>query len=123
MAMTFTAALIGEGTLLIQCADRLLARGHRPFAIVSSDPTIEAYARDKGIACAAEVDTLAQLGNGAGFDFLFRIANRKMLSPAVLQLPRRMAINFHDALLPDYAGLHAPSWALINRETTHGITW
>src|SRR4029453_13691061 len=47
----------------------------------------------------------------------------KMLSPAVLQLPRRMAINFHDALLPDYAGLHAPSWALIKRETTHGITW
>ena len=123
MAMKFTAALIGEGTLLIQCADRLLARGHHVVAIASSDPTIEAYAQEKGIACAADADSLASLGNGEGYDYVFSIGNLKMLAPAILGLARRMAINFHDALLPKYAGLYATSWALINRETTHGITW
>ena len=35
----------------------------------------------------------------------------------------RGAINFHDGPLPRYAGLNAPVWALINRETRHGVTW
>ena len=46
-----------------------------------------------------------------------------MLPPELLALPRRMAINFHDAPLPRYGGIHATSWAIMNREQTHGITW
>ena len=34
-----------------------------------------------------------------------------------------MAINYHDALLPRYGGLHATTWALFQGETMHGITW
>jgi methionyl-tRNA formyltransferase len=41
----------------------------------------------------------------------------------VLKLPRKAAINYHDSLLPKYAGTHATSWALMNGETVHGITW
>ena len=33
------------------------------------------------------------------------------------------AINFHDGPLPRYAGLNAPVWAILNRETRHGVTW
>ena len=36
---------------------------------------------------------------------------------------RQLAINFHDALLPRYAGLNAPAWALLAGESTHGVTW
>ena len=33
------------------------------------------------------------------------------------------AANFHDSLLPRYAGLNAPAWALLAGETQHGVTW
>ncbi len=36
---------------------------------------------------------------------------------------RKGAVNFHDGPLPRYAGLNAPVWAILNGETTHGITW
>jgi natural product biosynthesis luciferase-like monooxygenase protein len=41
----------------------------------------------------------------------------------VLALAARGAVNFHDGPLPDYAGLNAPVWALLNGETRHGVTW
>ena len=41
----------------------------------------------------------------------------------IIRLPRRAAINYHDALLPRYAGFYVTSWAILNRETTHGVSW
>ena len=32
-------------------------------------------------------------------------------------------INFHDGPLPRYAGLHVTSWALLNQEREHGVSW
>ena len=57
------------------------------------------------------------------YDFLFSIDNGWILPPEVLATPQRLAVNFHDAPLPAYAGLHATSWALIGGELSHGITW
>ncbi len=57
------------------------------------------------------------------FDYLFSIVNETILSKDLLSLPRKMAINYHDALLPRYAGMHATSWALMNGESVHGISW
>ncbi len=58
-----------------------------------------------------------------GFDYLFSVANLRMLPPAVLARARKLAINFHDALLPRYAGLNATCWALMAQERSHGVTW
>ena len=41
----------------------------------------------------------------------------------MLALPTKGAINFHDGPLPKYAGLNATTWAILNGETRHGITW
>ncbi|MGB6162395.1 MAG: amino acid adenylation domain-containing protein [Pseudonocardiaceae bacterium] len=57
------------------------------------------------------------------FDYLFSIANPRILSPAVLALPTGLAINFHDALLPRDAGVHATAWAVLHRATYHGVSW
>jgi folate-dependent phosphoribosylglycinamide formyltransferase PurN len=46
-----------------------------------------------------------------------------VLPPTVLRLARRLAINYHDALLPNYAGGNAVSWALLHGEIGHGVTW
>ena len=47
------------------------------------------------------------------FDWLLSVANLDMLPEAVLRLPSRGAVNFHDGPLPRYAGLNAPVWARI----------
>ena len=46
-----------------------------------------------------------------------------MIRPDVLAKARLGGINFHDGPLPRYAGLYVTAWALMNRETSHGVTW
>src|SRR5262249_19259336 len=57
------------------------------------------------------------------FDFLFAITHLAVLPDEVIALPSKGAVNFHDGPLPRYAGLNAPAWALMNGETTYGVTW
>lgn len=57
------------------------------------------------------------------FDFLFSIVNSQILSPKVMNLPRYYAINYHNSPLPKYAGLYATTWAILNGESHHAITW
>ncbi|MFD1952571.1 MupA/Atu3671 family FMN-dependent luciferase-like monooxygenase [Sphingomonas arantia] len=111
--------LIGSETLLMRCGDMLIAAGHRIVAVVSDAPAILSWAEEAGIA----VTTLAQLPALAPFDYLFSITNLSVLSAETLALPRHAAINFHDGVLPDYAGLNTPAWALLNGERRHGVTW
>ncbi|MFL6695362.1 MAG: formyltransferase family protein, partial [Ramlibacter sp.] len=81
------------------------------------------WATAQGIpAVRMDGEWAAQL-DGLRFDYLFSVANLRMLPQAVLDRAGKLAINFHDALLPRYAGLNATCWALMAREPVHGITW
>jgi natural product biosynthesis luciferase-like monooxygenase protein len=115
----FEHVVIGDQSLLIQCGDVLLARGHSIVAVVSTDDRIRGWCQTKGIPCLEGVEHL----RGRNFDYLHSITNLRLLPEWLLALPRRMAINFHDGPLPRYAGLNAPVWAILNGETTHGVTW
>jgi natural product biosynthesis luciferase-like monooxygenase protein len=120
---TFTACLIGETTLPIQCGEILLEAGHTVQGVVSADPQVTSWARERGIDhIDPGQDLVAALGR-APFDYLFSVNNLSLLAPEVIALPRRAAINFHDGPLPAYAGLNAPAWAILNGETTYGIVW
>lgn len=54
---------------------------------------------------------------------IFSIVNRHLIPNELIALPQHLAINYHEAPLPNYAGVHATSWAIMNREVKHGITW
>ncbi len=114
----FSAVLIGNESLLIGCADQMLARGHEIRAVVSDQADIQAWAKDKGISVLAHPADVPD-----GFDWLLSIANLRMIPNVVLERAKKGAVNFHDGPLPAYAGLNTPNWALINGETQHGITW
>lgn len=114
----FSAVVIGNESLLIGCADTLLARGHRIDAVVSQDAGIRRWAADKGLALLEHPQDIT-----GGYDWLLSIANLTMIPDAVLAGAARGAVNFHDGPLPAYAGLNTPNWALINGEPQHGITW
>ncbi|MCE8547324.1 LLM class flavin-dependent oxidoreductase [Ruegeria pomeroyi] len=121
--MSLTHVVIGNESLLIGCSEMLLDRGHQIAAVVSTDAEIATWARGKGLAHMREISELEPHLAGAGFDWLLSIANLRVIPQAVLALPRRGAVNFHDGPLPRYAGLNTPAWALMAGETRYGVTW
>src|SRR5437588_9696410 len=120
----FSCFIIGEGLLPIQCAEILLERGHTIYGMISSDVVIYAWARERGMPYIdpKHKDTVTFLSQHS-FDYLFSIINPHILSKQILALPRRGAINFHDSPLPRYAGSYATSWAILQGERVHGVTW
>ena len=55
-------------------------------------------------------------------DFLFSFYYRRMLSPALLTLPARGALNMHGSLLPKYRGRAPVNWAVLHGERETGAT-
>ena len=121
----FSSYIIGEGTLLIQCADILLSRGHEIYGIISANPTIAQWAQNMGIRVIAPrpKDALIAALSEKPFDYFFSIANLSIIPGDILRLPGKSAINFHDGPLPRYSGLNATNWALLNQENKHGVSW
>ena len=55
-------------------------------------------------------------------DLLLNIHSLYVIHPAVLDAVSIGSFNLHPGPLPRYAGMNAPSWAILNGETTHGVT-
>src|SRR4028118_893651 len=119
----FNCFLMGETSLLIQCAELLLKRDHQILGIVSPDRAIGQWANKNGIPYIDPQDDWMAFISQFSFDYLFSIVNSLRLPPEILALPRKLAINYHDSPLPKYAGVNATSWALMNREKTYAVTW
>ncbi|WBY03348.1 LLM class flavin-dependent oxidoreductase [Ramlibacter tataouinensis] len=117
------AVFVGDGSLLVPCVQAWRDAGHQALAVVSASAANLEWAAGQGIeAVRMEAGWEAAL-DGIAFDYLFSIANLRMLPAAVLARAGRLAINFHDALLPRYAGLNATCWALMAQERLHGVSW
>jgi natural product biosynthesis luciferase-like monooxygenase protein len=123
MANSVRSVLIGSESLLIQCGQVLEQAGHQIVAVVTTRAAIRRWAAEKGIRVLADSAALLAAQDIRPFDYLFSITNLSVLSPEVIAMPTRAAINFHDGPLPEYAGLNTPVWAMLNGEGRHGITW
>jgi natural product biosynthesis luciferase-like monooxygenase protein len=115
--------LVGAEALLVDCAQQLEARGHSIVAVVSKAPAIANWAAERGPLVADSAALLAMADELGPIDYLFSITNLDLLGAAILSLPTRGAINFHDGPLPERAGVNAPAWALLEGASEHGITW
>jgi methionyl-tRNA formyltransferase len=120
---TFNSVIIGEESLLVRCGEILLNRGHQIQAVVTANRDIAQWASGHQIPTIAPVSGWADQVTAQPFDYLFSIANLSIIPDAVITHPTKQAINFHDGPLPKYAGLYATTWALLNGEDRHGITW
>ncbi|MEJ6022290.1 MupA/Atu3671 family FMN-dependent luciferase-like monooxygenase [Ramlibacter sp. PS4R-6] len=114
---------MGDGTLLVRCAQAWLDAGHCVAHVVTRNAEIAHWARDAGIAHRQFAAGEALQAPDVACDYLFSVANLEVLPETFLRLPAKLAVNFHDGPLPRYAGLNAPVWALLNGESQHGITW
>ena len=68
-----------------------------------------------------DVEVIERL-NGYGADLFIVVAYGKILSKAVLDIPKRGCVNLHASLLPKYRGAAPINWALINGEEMAGAT-
>ncbi|PKM52637.1 MAG: hypothetical protein CVV02_00435 [Firmicutes bacterium HGW-Firmicutes-7] len=118
-----TCYLIGEASLLIKCGEILINNGFIIKGVISKEKKICEWATNNDLDRINPKEAYFKVLKKEPFDFLFSIVNYQVLKKDVLDLPKKMAINFHDAILPRYGGIHATSWALLNDEKVHGITW
>ena len=123
MPTGFRCHLIGSESLLVQCAELVLARDHEILSVITDGPAVLDWAAENGIAVTDPKSDLVAALSGDSFEYLFAITHLAMIPEALLALPTKAAINFHDGPLPAYAGLNATSWALLHQEAEHGITW
>ncbi|HLG64312.1 MAG TPA: formyltransferase family protein [Ktedonosporobacter sp.] len=119
----FSCFMIGKGSLLIQCAQIVINEGHTLLGIISADDLVKNWASKNAITCVNPSIALSLAREIPSFDYLFSIVNTDILNEQILKLPLRGSINYHDAPLPRYAGSYATSWAILNGEKKHGITW
>ncbi len=112
---------IGEGTLLVQCAEEFRRAGGEITAILTREPRVRAWAEAEGLTLFGDPgeEGLKDLS----FDYLFSIVNLTIFPQHLPVRPRKFAVNFFDGPLPKYAGINVTSWALMNGETSHAVTW
>ncbi|MFK7956142.1 MAG: MupA/Atu3671 family FMN-dependent luciferase-like monooxygenase [Lysobacterales bacterium] len=120
---SFSCLLVGGQSLLVQCAQELRSRGHTISAIISNESDVASAAKEMGIPVLANGPSLGEELAGIETDYLFSIVNLSISPDFLIKKPRIAAINFHDGLLPDFAGLNVPSWALLSGAAEHGVTW
>ncbi|MFL0811271.1 MAG: LLM class flavin-dependent oxidoreductase [Agarilytica sp.] len=120
---SFSCYLIGADTLLIECGEVLLSKGHQIKGVITAAPRISQWAHQKSLPVIAHKKGYGDELKGQDFDYLFSITHLAIIKDDVLALPKKGAINFHDGPLPAYAGLNTPAWALLNNEEKYGITW
>ena len=120
---SFSCCLIGEDTLLIHCAEILLAENHVILGIISPLIQIKDWALAHNIPYFESLTFAEEDLSHAKYDYLFSIINSHILPSSFFERCQKFAINFHDSPLPRLAGVYATSWAILNNESQHGITW
>ena len=119
----FSCYLIGKDNLLIECAKLLVAAGHDILGIFSPSSQAWLWAKENNIHSIDTEAELTFLVTHHQADYLFSIVNEKILNLNIVHSPKHFSINYHDSLLPTYAGVHATSWAILHGEKKHGVTW
>ena len=56
-------------------------------------------------------------------DYIMSAYGVRVLPKSVLEQAKVLAFNMHVSYLPDYKGRWIPTWAILNGETEHGITF
>ena len=66
--------------------------------------------------------SLGQTLRSLGVDLLLNVHSLFLIHGDVVAAPRIGSFNLHPGPLPSYAGLNAPSWAVVHGEPSHAVT-
>lgn len=119
----FSCFFVGEGSIALRCLEILFLSGHEIYGVCSSDNSLKNWSADHTVPYFLSLQKFADQIMKTQYDYLFSVRNSWIIPRAVISQARKATVNFHDSPLPKYAGLNATTWALINGETQHAITW
>ncbi|MFN6099789.1 MAG: MupA/Atu3671 family FMN-dependent luciferase-like monooxygenase [Dolichospermum sp.] len=120
----FSCFIVGNGTLSINCLELLLLKNCQLLGVYSPDNSLQAWCESHGIDYISSRNLFHKRLLNVEYEYLFSINNVQWIIPKnVIARAKKATINYHDAPLPKYAGLYATSWALLNGETEHAVTW
>ncbi|MFO1305119.1 MAG: formyltransferase [Burkholderiales bacterium] len=130
-----TAVVFAYHNVGARCLRVLLAHGVQvPLVVTHEDDPgetlwferVAAVADDYGIPWIAPEDANAtgvvERIRALAPEFIFSFYYRRMLSEALLTLPRRGALNMHGSLLPRYRGRAPVNWAVLHGERETGAS-
>jgi amino acid adenylation domain-containing protein/thioester reductase-like protein len=115
------AVIVGETNVCIKCIESLSKRGWLIIAVISDDPEVADMAKSHNIPLFHffELETIQERGF-----YLFSIINPYIIQEKFLDSRNViLGINYHDSFLPKYAGINSTTWAILNNEKYHGITF
>lgn len=99
---TFSSYIVGNTSISIQCAEFLVSNDYSVHGIITSDATVKQWSKNEDIPCLFfphddfyDLIELQAFIRQNSFDYLFSIVNPLILSEAILEIPRIMAINRH----------------------------
>jgi UDP-4-amino-4-deoxy-L-arabinose formyltransferase/UDP-glucuronic acid dehydrogenase (UDP-4-keto-hexauronic acid decarboxylating) len=121
----FLAAEEGAGVRALQT---VLAAGHQVVGLACSEAAggPATVARDAGIPVLGDAEArgegLAAVLRREQVDVLLNVHSLRILGPEVLEAPAIGCFNLHPGPLPRFAGLNAPSWAIVEGETHYGCS-
>ena len=116
--MKKNALLIGTTNLCIECGNHLISLQWNIVGVITNDVAVINWAKSKKITI---LESLANITFETQSCCLFSIINLSIIKISTLNF--YLAINYHDSPLPRYAGVNSTTWAILNREKFHGITW
>jgi methionyl-tRNA formyltransferase len=108
---------IGESPMLLNCV-LFASNFFNKIIVITKDKKILKHIPKK-IQIFSNINKV----NVNKFDFLFSIMNKMIINKKIIQIKKITCLNFHDAYLPNYAGLYTSSWSILNGEKNHGVTW
>ena len=117
-----TACVIGSTVLVIECAEIIQQHDISIDHIFTDDQAVLHWATKEKIATSSQ-KSFQKFHSFSQFDYLFSIVNDTIVHKDILSAFKKLCINYHDGPLPKYSGVGASQWALINGETTHGVSW
>ncbi len=117
------AVFVGSGRPLVECADTWVASGQRVAGVISDHPDVAAWCERHGVVRLDPDGDQLRFLQREPFDYLFSIINHRLMAAELLDVAERASINYHDSLLPAYAGFNATSWSILDGNDQHGITW
>jgi methionyl-tRNA formyltransferase len=120
----FSCFVVGRGVLPLSCLEILVKNGWQVLGVHSTDNSLQGWTEDRDIFHTSIRDVFRERLLNSEYDYLFSINNVEwIIPPDILAQARKFTINYHDSPLPRYAGLYATSWALLNGESEHAVTW
>lgn len=115
--------LVGEESLVVQCAVMLRTAGVPVVGVASAAADVRSMAASEGFETVDTGETSLAAAIGASeASVLISAAHLEMIPGDALDAVD-VAVNFHDGPLPTYAGLNVTTWAIHNGESSHAVNW